>query len=132
MSNIHPNVSDWIQLNEFGGLLISSCLQAGTNYNGNMKTGTQNIKAPKVNRKLILSTYGNYLKEKLVSVYNNHFPFEELSPLDHYLNEEGVSAEKDRQGNPRVNIKIKMSPLRIEVQELSSHRKQVIWQMIGA
>lgn len=97
-----------------------------------MKTNTQNINTPKKNRKLILSTYGNYLKEKLVSVYNNHFPFEELSPLDHYLNEEGVSVEKDLQGNPRVKIKIKMSPLRIEVQELSSHRKQVIWQMIGA
>ncbi|WP_436517332.1 hypothetical protein [Ekhidna sp. To15] len=97
-----------------------------------METTTQNINTPKISRKLVLSTYGNYLKEKLMAVYNNHFPFDELSPLDHYLNEEGVPAEKDRLGNARVVIQIKMNPLRIEVQELSSHRKQIIWQMIGA
>lgn len=97
-----------------------------------MESTAQNINTPKSSRKLIISRYGTYLKEKLMAVYNNHFPFDELSPLDHYLNEEGVPAEKDRQGNPRVKIQIKVSPLRIEVQELSSHRKQVIWQMIGA
>ena len=80
---------------------------------------------------MILAKYGDYLNEKLNSVYKNHFPFDELSPLDHYLKEEGVLAEKDRQGNPRIKIQIKLNPLRIEVQELSSLRKQVIWQMIG-
>ncbi len=97
-----------------------------------METTTQKIYTPKSSRKLVLAKYGKYLKEKLLAVYNNHFPFDELSPLDHYLNEEGVPAEKDNQGNARVVIQIKMNPLRIEVQELSSHRKQVIWQMIGA
>lgn len=96
-----------------------------------MKTTTQHINTAKSGSKLILSKYGTYLKEKLMAVYNNHFPFDELSPLDHYLNDEGVFAEKDRKGNPRVKIQIKLNPLRIEVQELSSHRKQVIWQMIG-
>ncbi|MEP1032668.1 hypothetical protein [Ekhidna sp.] len=96
-----------------------------------MKAKRQKTDTSRSGRKLVLSKYRTYLKEKLSSVYKNYFPFEELSPLDHYLNEEGVYAEQDHLGNPRIIVQIKMNPLRIEVQELASHTRRVVWQMIG-
>ncbi|MEO9871491.1 hypothetical protein [Ekhidna sp.] len=97
-----------------------------------MKTNTIN----KINKSTsgqfsLKSKYGTYLKERLTSVYKNYFPFEELSPLDHYLKEEGVYAEQDRFGNPRVKVQIKMNPLRIEVQEMANQKRRVVWQMVG-
>ncbi|MEO9481936.1 MAG: hypothetical protein ABJG47_00730 [Ekhidna sp.] len=96
-----------------------------------MNAKTTNADKTFSGHKFILSKYGNYLRERLSSVYKNHFPFEELSPLDNYLNDEGVYAEQDRSGNPRISVHIKMNPLRIEVRELANQRKQVVWQMIG-
>ena len=87
--------------------------------------------SPNTNKSILTSKYGTYLKEKLSAVYKNYFPFEELSPLDHYLKEDGVYAEQDHMGNPRIRVQIKLNPLRIEVQELASHNRRVVWQMIG-
>lgn len=97
-----------------------------------MKAKASIINQTKSTRKKLISKYRSYIKEKLSSVYKNHFPFEKLRPLDQYLNDEGVFVEQDRFGNPRLRVQVKMNPMRIEVQELANHRKRVVWQMIGS
>lgn len=72
-----------------------------------------------------------YLKEKLTSVYKNYFPFEKAKPIDQYFESNGVHAEQDALGNPRVSVKVELSPLRIEVTELENQNRRVVWQMIG-
>ena len=75
--------------------------------------------------------YIAYIKERLSNVYNNYFPYEEVTNLERYFNGSGVVAEKDEEGNPRVSIRIRTNPLRIEIEDLTTNIKRVAWQLNG-
>ncbi len=77
------------------------------------------------------ASYVTYIKEKLSNVYNNYFPYEEVTHLENYFDGNGVIAEKDQEGNPRVMIRIRTNPLRIEINELATNSKRVAWQLNG-
>ena len=69
------------------------------------------------------------VRKRLDKVYDNYFPLDQVSPIEDYLQLGGVKAGLDKKGNSSATVKIRFSPLRIEIKNLKSNTKRVAWQL---
>ena len=80
-----------------------------------------------------LLTFGKdfeeFLFSRLLNLYKNYFPFDEPDQLDRYFTPEGVSVERDKNGNPRLRVIIESHPLRIVLKDLSNRSQKIAWQL---
>lgn len=72
-------------------------------------------------------SFGDYLKSRLFDVYDEYFEDDEILNVEDYI-ESGVEVYGDEFHKEKMRIRMKSSPLRIEVKDMEGTYCSVLWQ----
>lgn len=93
------------------------------------KNGTDPLLLESLNeyQEVLKQEYGSFLQERLFEVYDEYFEDDEMSQLNDYIGN-GVLVFGDELMDGEVYLKMKSSPLRIQVNDIEDAYCKVLWK----